>query len=154
MQTWIRGGRGAGPRRPRWARWVAAVYVIGFVEGTGAHLYDVLTGGLHAYRDWPLPSQLLFHALLVLDPLAAVLVARARPVGPLLGAAIMAADLVANWWGNWDGLVHRPLDYLQPVGLLPMTLFGLLVFGTAVPLRRVFHRTAPRAVAAPRTQEA
>ncbi|MFJ8475392.1 hypothetical protein [Kitasatospora sp. NPDC094011] len=49
---------------------------------------------------------------------------------------------------------RRPLDYLQPVGLLPMTLFGLFVFGTAVPLRRVFHRTAPRAVAAPRAQEA
>ncbi|MGW2254721.1 hypothetical protein ACWCXH_31680 [Kitasatospora sp. NPDC001660] len=126
--------------RPRWVRWVAAVYVIGFVEGSAVHAYDVIVGGLHAYRDWPLPSQLLFHALLVLDPLAAVWVARARPAGPVLGAAVMAADLTANWWENWDGLMRHPLDYLQPVGLLPMTFFGLLVLATAAPLRRSFRR--------------
>ncbi|MFH8383001.1 hypothetical protein ACH4E7_18935 [Kitasatospora sp. NPDC018058] len=124
--------------QPRWARWVAAVYVIGFLEGTGAHAYDVFTGGLHAFHSWPLPSQLLFHALLVLDPLAAVWVARARPAGPLLGAGIMVADLLANWWGNWDGLVHHPLDYLRFVGLPVMTLFGLFVFATAAPLHRAF----------------
>ncbi|MEV7599460.1 hypothetical protein AB0O91_18985 [Kitasatospora sp. NPDC089797] len=151
MQTWIRGGRGAGPR---WARWVAAVYVIGFVEGTGAHLYDVLTGGLHAYQGMPLPCQLLFHALLVLDPLAALLVVRGHPAGPLLGAAVMVADLVANWWICWDSLIRRPLDYLQPVGLLPMTLFGLFVFGTVLPLRRAFRRAAPRPAAPARAQEA
>ncbi|MFH9351448.1 hypothetical protein [Kitasatospora sp. NPDC017646] len=143
MQQGIRGRWGA---QPRWARWVAAVYVIGFVEGAGAHAVDVLGGGLHAYRAWPLPSQLLFHALLVLDPLAAVLVARARPAGPLLGAGIMAADLLANWWGNWDGLMHHPLDYLRFVGLPAMTLFGLLVLTTAAPLRRSFRRSSHRSL--------
>ncbi|MFI9158367.1 hypothetical protein ACIGXI_21800 [Kitasatospora aureofaciens] len=141
MQQAIRERWGA---QPRWVWWVAAVYVAGFVEGAGAHAVDVLSGGLHAYRAWPRASQLLFHALLVLDPLAAVLVARARPAGPLLGACIMVADLVANWWGNWDGLMRHPLDYLQFVGLPVMTLFGLFVFATAAPLRRAL-RSADRA---------
>ncbi|GAA1914337.1 hypothetical protein [Streptantibioticus ferralitis] len=125
--------------QPRWARWVAVVYIIGFVEGTGSHAYDLFVGGLHAYRGSPLPSQLLFHALLGLDLLAAAWVALTRPAGPILGAAIMVADLTANWWGNWTGILRHPLDYLQPVGLTPMTLFGLFVFATVAPLHRSFR---------------
>ncbi|MEV6513783.1 hypothetical protein AB0M61_47740 [Streptomyces sp. NPDC051642] len=126
--------------QPRWARWVVAVYVVGFVEGSGSHAYDVIRGGLHVYRYWPVPSQLIFHALLVLDLLAAVGVVLAHPVGPPFGATIMAADLTANWWGNWDGVLRHPLDYLQPVGLPAITLFGLFVLATAAPLHRSFRR--------------
>lgn len=117
------------------------MYVIGFVEGTASHAYDVISGGLHTYRYWAVPSQLLFHALLVLDLLAAVWVARVRPAGPLLGAAIMAADLTANWWQNWDGIVHHPLGYLHLTGLPAITLFGLFVFATAAPLHRSFRHS-------------
>jgi hypothetical protein len=92
--------------RPRWARWATVVFVVGFVQGLGAHVRDVLVHGPHVYDGWPEPSQLLFFALFVLDPLIAVLVAFARPVGPLLGAVGMAADLTANYQGNWDGLLH------------------------------------------------
>ncbi|MFI9645551.1 hypothetical protein ACIHAA_04545 [Streptomyces sp. NPDC052040] len=125
--------------QPRWARWVAAVYVIGFLEGAGSHAYDVLTGGLHAYGNWPLPSQLLFHALLVLDLVAAVWVVLAWPTGPALCSTVMAADLTANWWTNWTAVTRDPLAYLQPVGLTPITLFGLFVFVTATPLARSFR---------------
>lgn len=107
----------------------------------GAHAYDVIRGGLHAYRYWPLPSQLLFHALIALNLLAAVWVALAHPAGPPLGATIMAADLTANWWGNWDGILRHPLDYLHLVGLPTMTLFGLFVLATAVPLHRSFRQS-------------
>jgi len=126
--------------RPRWARWVAAVYVIGFVEGSGAHAYDVIRGGLHAYRYWPLPSQLLFHSLVVLDLLAAVGVALAHSAAPPLGATIVTADLTANWWDNWDDVLCHPLGYLQPVGLSAITFFGLFVLATAAPLHRSFRR--------------
>ncbi|MEY9843391.1 hypothetical protein [Streptacidiphilus sp. MAP5-3] len=125
--------------RPRWARWVSIVYVIGFVEGAGSHLHDVIGGGLHAYQGWPMASQILFFSLLLLDPLAAVLVAWGRPAGPLLGAAVMVADLTANYQGNWEELMSEPLDYLGVTGLLPITLFGLFVLATAVPLRRAFR---------------
>ncbi|MFV8184879.1 hypothetical protein [Streptomyces sp. AF1B] len=126
--------------QPRWARWVAAIYVIGFVEGTVAHAYDVIRGGLHAYRYWPLPSQLLFHALLVLDLLVAVWVALAHPTGPPLGATIMVADLAANWWANWNGVLNDPVDYVKLVGLTPITLFGIFVLATALPLHRTFRQ--------------
>jgi hypothetical protein len=119
---------------------VAAIYVIGFVEGTGAHAYDVIRGGLHAYRYWPLPSQLLFHALLVLDLLVAVWVALAHPTGPPLGATIMVADLAANWWANWNGVLNDPVDYVKLVGLTPITLFGIFVLATALPLHRTFRQ--------------
>ncbi|MFE7889651.1 hypothetical protein [Streptomyces sp. NPDC057412] len=127
--------------QPRWARWVVAIYVVGFVEGTGSHAYDVVRGGLHAYRDWPLPSQLLFHSLLVLDLLAAVLVVLAHPTGPPLGAAIMAADLTANWSANWAGVLNDPLSYVSPVGLTPITLFGIFVLTTALPLHRTLRQS-------------
>ncbi|MFF4899505.1 hypothetical protein [Streptomyces sp. NPDC001068] len=116
----------------------------GFVEGTGSHAYDVITGGLHAYRYWPLPSQLLFHALLVLDLLVAVWVVLAHPAGPPLGAAVMAADLAANWWSNRDGILSDPHDYVKLSGLTPITLFGIFVLATALPLRRSFQQGMAR----------
>ncbi|GAA1932557.1 hypothetical protein GCM10009738_00050 [Kitasatospora viridis] len=132
-----------GMQGMRWARWLRAVYVIGFLEGTGAHAYFLASGGLHAYAYAPLPVQLLFHALLVIDPLVAVLVLRARPVGPLLGAAVMVADLVGNWWVAWPTVTVHPLAYLRPVGLLPLTLFGALVLLTAARLHRAFEAVHP-----------
>lgn len=30
-----------------WARWVLAVYLIGFVEGAGSHIADLVRGGIH-----------------------------------------------------------------------------------------------------------
>ncbi|MEV7793517.1 hypothetical protein AB0O68_16225 [Streptomyces sp. NPDC087512] len=122
---------------------MAAAYVVGFLEGTASHAYDLCAGGLHAYRNWPVPSQLLFYALLVLEPLAAAWVVLARPAGPVLGSALMAADLTANWWANWRGVIRDPLAYLQPVGLAPITLFGLFVFVTATPLGRSSRSTEP-----------
>jgi hypothetical protein len=128
--------------QPRWARWTSALYVIGFVEGAGSHAEDLIKGGLHAYRGWPLPSQTLFHALLILDLLAAVGIVLAHSAAPILASVIMAADLTANWCGNWDEVRRDPGSYLQPAGLLTMTLFGLFVLLTAAPLRRSFARDA------------
>ncbi|MCI3240635.1 MULTISPECIES: hypothetical protein [Streptomyces] len=112
------------------------MYVIGFLEGTGAHAYFLTTGGLNAYSYAPMPVQLLFHALLLLDLLVALLILRGHPGAPLLAAAVMLADLVANWDIQWDAVVAHPVAYLRPVGLLPITLFGIFVVFTAIPLRR------------------
>ena len=130
--------------QPRWARWVSAVYVVGFVEGAGSHADDVINGGLHAYRGWPLPSQVLFHAILALDLLAALTIVLVRSAGPLLGAAVMAADLTANWLGNWHQVLRDPGAYAKPYGLSMITLFGLFVLLTARPLHRSFHRAGQR----------
>ncbi|MFD8544438.1 hypothetical protein [Streptomyces sp. NPDC059649] len=122
--------------RPVWVRCAAVVYVIGFLEGTGAHGYFLATGGLHAYSYAPISVQLLFHLLLLLDPLVALLIIRARPGGPLLAAVVMVADLLGNWSVAWNTVMTHPTAFLRPVGLLPMTLFGIFVWLTALPLRR------------------
>jgi len=36
-------------RLPRWARWLLAGYLVGFADGTGAHIRDLARGGIHAY---------------------------------------------------------------------------------------------------------
>ncbi|MFJ9852561.1 hypothetical protein [Streptomyces sp. NPDC101150] len=60
---------GARRGRPPWARWVGAGYALGFLEGTGAHLLDLVRGGLHAYASFgPVPLQAFFVALVLLDP--------------------------------------------------------------------------------------
>lgn len=122
--------------RPVWVRCVAGAYVIGFLEGTGAHAYFLATGGPHAYGYAPLPVQLLFHALLLVDPLVALLIVLACPSGPLLAAAVMVLDLAGNWEGAWNAVLADPVAYLRPVGLFPMTVFGIFVVLTALPLRQ------------------
>ncbi|WP_235215449.1 hypothetical protein [Phaeacidiphilus oryzae] len=130
---------------PRWIRWARWIWVIGFAEGLGAHLWDVGTGGLHAYRSAPLPAQLLFHALLLLDPLVVVLLLRRRPSAAPIGAAVMALDVAANWWADAPLLAGDPAGVLlRPYGLPVITLFGCFVLATARPLHRELTRTVTR----------
>jgi hypothetical protein len=64
---------------PQWARWVLAVYLVGFAQGAAAHIRDLTRGGMH----------------------------------------------------------EDPARLLHPVGLLPITLFGVFVLATTLPLLRV-----------------
>jgi hypothetical protein len=130
---------------PGRARWVAAGYVAGFAEGTCAHTYYMVAGGVHAYSLAPVAIQVVFQALLVFDPLVVVLIIRASPAGPPLAAAVMLADVFANWWTQAGDVTRHPLHYLVPIGLLPITLFGVFVLVTAVPLRRVITAKRPAA---------
>ena len=123
-------------------RAVRIAYILGFLEGAGAHLFDVIAGGLHAYRGFPLPSQILFHLLLILDPVAAYAIVRRGPWGPVLACGIMISDLAANWLGGWQAVSASPGILLRPYGLSVLTLFGLFVFITAIPLRKFFTDTA------------
>ncbi|MFF4398720.1 hypothetical protein [Streptomyces sp. NPDC001480] len=124
--------------QPSWARWVLAVYLIGFTEGTVSHIADLVRGGVHAYASFhQVPVQVFLVSLVVLDPLAAVLVGLVRREGLWLAGAVMVMDVSANWWGNRHWLRDDPPQLL---GLLPLTLFGLFVVAFAVPL----HRTSAR----------
>ena len=67
---------------PRWARWVLAVYLTGFAEGTGDHVWWMLHGGTHAYSAFgSAPVQVFLIALIVLDPLTVVLAGLVRRAG-------------------------------------------------------------------------
>lgn len=130
--------------QPLWARWALAVYVIGFTEGTGSHIADLVRGGVHAYASFrQIPLQVFFVGLVILDPLTAVLVGHVRREGIWLASAVMVMDVSANWWGNRHWLRDDPAWLLW---LLPITLFGLFVVAFAVPL----HRTVAKASARPR----
>ncbi|MFF7753301.1 hypothetical protein ACFZCP_29625 [Streptomyces sp. NPDC007971] len=99
-----------------------------------------MTGGLSAYSYAPVLVQLLFHALLLLDPLVAALIVSARPCGPLLAAGVMLSDMLGNWSVAWSAVMAHPITFLRPVGLLPITLFGIFVLLTALPLRRALAK--------------
>ncbi len=122
--------------QPVWARWVLAVYLIGFADGTGAHIRDLARGGLHAYAFAPAAVQAFFVGLVILDPLVFALILLARPAGAWLAASVMAADLAANWFVSLSAPPGSPPEIAAPTGLLPITLFGLFVLISFVPLRR------------------
>jgi hypothetical protein len=122
--------------QPLWAKCVIVAYAVGFADGTGAHVRDLARGGFHAYSAVPPVVQVFFVGLVVLDPLVAVLILSMRRAGPWLAAVVMAADVAGNWYVNWPGVTQDPWAYLRPVGLAPITFFGLFVLGSRVPLRR------------------
>ncbi|MEU0411368.1 hypothetical protein ABZ307_26620 [Streptomyces griseorubiginosus] len=135
--------------QPLWARWVLAVYVIGFAEGTGSHIADLVRGGVHAYATFPqIPVQVFFVSLVALDPLVAALVGLVRPEGIWSAGAVMMLDVSANWWGNRHWLRDDPAQLLW---LLPLTVFGVFVVASAVPLHRAVARAASRSPAALRS---
>ena len=99
-----------------------------------------MRGGIHAYSSFPQAwMQVLFVSLVVLDPLVVVLVAFVRREGIWLAAGVMVLDVAANWIGNWLWLQQDPARLLRPVGLLPITVFGVFVLVTALPLLRVMR---------------
>jgi hypothetical protein len=131
---------------PAGAKAALAVYAIGFLEGAGSHVQQIAGGGVHTYdRVW-WPSQVLYYTLVVWDLLAAYLALRARAVVVPLGVAIMVLDLTSNWHYNWSAIRADPGLFWAPVGLLPMSFFGLFVAAAGVPLWRVLRRREPGGV--------
>ena len=49
----------------------------------------------------------------------------------------MALDVTANWIGNWPSLDEVRARLLGPAGLVPITLFGVFVLVTALPMLRL-----------------
>ena len=80
---------------------------------------------------------MFFVSLVVLDPLVVVLAAFVRRAGIWLAAGVMVLDVAANWIANWPSLQADPARLLHPVGLLPITVFGVFVLATTRPLLRV-----------------
>ncbi|MEK0098731.1 hypothetical protein WDA79_09515 [Streptomyces sp. A475] len=118
-------------------RWTLAVYLIGFLVGTRTHVLDVARDGIHAYAMFPqVPLQVFFVSLVVLDPLVIVLVALVRREGIWLAGAVMVLDVCGNGWGNRHWLHDDPPQLLR---LLPLTLFGVFVVASVLPLQRAAH---------------
>ena len=81
------------------------MYLIGFAQGTGAHIRDLMRGGIHAYSSVPQAwIQVFFVSLVVLDPLVAVLIAFVRRGFLLLSDARGASWRAGN--GPLEGTVR------------------------------------------------
>ena len=126
---------------PQWARWVLALYLVGFAEGTGDHVVWMSHGGIHAYASSfpPVPVQAFLVGLVVLDPLAVVLTGLARHAGVWLAVGIMAIDMPVNWYWNWSRITAEP-GRLLVTAPWTITIFGLFVFATAPALLRLMRR--------------
>ncbi|MFF8406737.1 hypothetical protein ACF06P_34540 [Streptomyces sp. NPDC015684] len=96
--------------------------------------------GIDAYAMFPqVALQVFFVSLVVLDPLVIVLVGLVRREGIRLAGALMVLDMCGNWWGNWHWLRDDPSQLLR---LVPLSIFGVFVVASALPMHR---RVAGRA---------
>ena len=138
---------------PWWARWVLAVYLIGFADGTAAHARDLARAGFDAYSGFPqVPLRVFFVSLVLLDPLVVVLAALVLPAGIWLAAVVMVLDVAANTAGNWSRIQHDPAWPFTPAGLLLIIVFGAFVLAAApVMLRamKIVRHSAPHSGAYP-----
>lgn len=135
--------------RQRWgglpiaARWALVAYAIGFAVGTRKHVADLMSGGFGVYSSWPVAVQVFFVGLALIDPIVIVLVALARPAGVWLGLAVMIGDVAANLFVTWAIVQQDWVWLVRPNGLLLITVFGVFVFVTAIPLARRLTSGAP-----------
>jgi len=77
-------------------RLIFAVYIIGFAYGTRNHIVDICSDGLLGYTYVPLPINIYWTSLTVLDPLAIILLIFAPFSGMVLSVFIMATDIAVN----------------------------------------------------------
>ncbi len=130
--------------QPPWTKCLLVAYVAGFTDGTAAHVRDLARGGLTAYSGYgPVAAQVFFVGLVLLDPLLVVLLVLMRPAAAWLAAGVMALDMTANWYDNWSRVTEHPSRYLA--GMLPISLFGLFVLVTFIPLWRSLSAAGRRA---------
>jgi hypothetical protein len=126
---------------PVWARWVLAVYIAGFTDGTAAHIRDLARAGFDAYSGFPyVPLRVFFISLVILDPLVVVLCAFVRPAGVWLAAVVMVLDVAANTAGNWSRVSSDPVWLVKPAGLLILIVFGVFVLATVSAMLRATSR--------------
>lgn len=82
-------------------RGAVLVIVLLLVFGTCVHIVHLVQGGLDPYPSVPGWLAVYFVSLTVLDPLAALLLARRRLSGVVLAVVVFVTDAVANGFANY-----------------------------------------------------
>ncbi len=89
---------------------VRAIWTISFASGGFNHARDIYVNGWLPYDYVPLPINVFWTALLLLDFLAAILIWTKPQVGASLGLAIMLSDVAINSWtvfiAEYSALTH------------------------------------------------
>jgi hypothetical protein len=84
--------------------------------------------------------QVFFVGLVLLDPLVVILIVRLCRAGVWLAGSVMAVDMAANWFVN-----SGSPSLLRPsAGLLAITVFGVFVLISAIPVQRCLSTAASR----------
>ncbi|MGY1842749.1 hypothetical protein [Modestobacter sp. SYSU DS0875] len=86
---------------PRGVRAGAVAGAVLLVFGTVVHVVHLIAAGTAVHAGQPGWLRLYFVSLTVLDPLAAVLLWRARRGGLVLAVAVLVTDAAANGWANY-----------------------------------------------------
>jgi hypothetical protein len=104
-----------------------AVYALCFLWGTKNHIVDLRHGGFLPYTYAPLPFNIYWTALTVLDPLT-VLLFFVRPyAGMVLAVSIMGSDIAVNLYAHYV-LFHK--STVLDATLLSQIAFALFLFAT------------------------
>ncbi|MBX7481862.1 hypothetical protein [Qipengyuania qiaonensis] len=75
---------------------VKVLWSAGFIIGTATHTLDLINYGWLPYEFRPLPFNIYWTSLTLLDPLAALLIWVRESWGIALGIAIMASNVLVN----------------------------------------------------------
>ncbi|NIL88644.1 hypothetical protein RhoFasSB10_00932 [Rhodococcus fascians] len=116
---------------PRHVRILTYLFAAVFAYGTAVHLVQLAGGGENPYPGTPAVIAWFFVALVVLDPLAAVLIAQRRRIGLLIGSTTLVLDAVANAVVNYP--LHGPSEGVTAgrIGQAVVTALAVtLVFAT------------------------
>lgn len=112
---------------PRHVDLLTYLFAAVFAYGTAIHLVQLLGGEGDPYPGVSAAVAWFFLALVVLDPLAAVLIARRRRIGLVFGATILLLDAAVNGVVNYPP--HDPADGVTAgrVGQAVVTALAVLL---------------------------
>lgn len=80
----------------RTRRYVVGLLVVGFAIGTFTHAVHLFNVGWVVFSSAPVWMNVYWTALVILDPVAAMLLIRTPRAGLALGLAIMVSDVAVN----------------------------------------------------------
>lgn len=112
---------------PTKVRWLFILYATCFVGAGLNHAHDLWLGGWLPYMPAPLPMNVYWSLLTVLDPLTAALLFWRPRAGMVLAVLIMISDVAVNSYGKY-GLGYGGL--VGDASLQLQTLFLGFVVGT------------------------
>jgi hypothetical protein len=112
---------------PRAVKVLFALYALCFLWGTHNHVVDLRRGGFLPYTYAPLPFNIYWTSLTLLDPLAALLLFVLPYHGMVLAVAIMVSDIAVNLYAAY---VLFPGTMMPDRALLSQMAFALFLFVT------------------------
>jgi len=102
------------------------IWSTGFLIGTITHSLDIFHGGWLPYDFRPLPFNIYWTSLVVLDPLAVLLVWMRERWGVILGVGIMASNVLIN---GYTAIIAGYDEFY--FGLTMQSVFAAFVFFAA-----------------------